>query len=220
MSPSRYSNDDKGFSHHTLPEHLRKMLARGSGEPLSSEYLSSEQVNTSQNNSLSSSQYGRLVTEEGGRELPAKPVNLLAKAVAILSRREHSEAELRRKLTQYSEDEKAIDAVIARLQRENWQSDQRFAENFVALRQERWGNQKILHALRGHQLDEDTVSQLKDTLKETEFDRALAVWERKFHGRLPTTPQEKAKQMRFLASRGFSADIVRKVLSYRFASNP
>ncbi|WP_246233526.1 recombination regulator RecX [Pelistega europaea] len=144
-----------------------------------------------------------------------RPVNLLAKAVAILSRREYSEVELRRKLSQYTEDQAQIDAVVERLQRENWQSDQRFAENFVISRQQRWGNQKILHALKNHQLTEETVSELKETLKETEFDRALEVWNRKFHGMLPTTPQERAKQIRFLASRGFSADVVRKILSRR-----
>lgn len=142
-----------------------------------------------------------------------KPVNLLAKAVALLSRREYSEQELRRKLSRYTEDIVQIDAVIARLQKENWQSDQRFAENFVLFRQERWGNQKLLQALRQHDLPVETVEMLKEDLRETEFDRAKEVWERKFHGHYPTTPQEKAKQMRFLASRGFSADVVYKIAS-------
>ncbi len=145
----------------------------------------------------------------------AKPVNLLAKAVALLSRREHSEQELRRKLAKYTDDVQQIDTVLARLQKENWQSDERFAENFVLFRQERWGNQKILQALRQHHLSIETVTTLKENLRETEFSRAREVWERKFHGQYPTTPQEKAKQMRFLASRGFSADVVYKVLQKR-----
>lgn len=141
-----------------------------------------------------------------------KEMSLLARAVSILSRREYSEQELRRRLLQYTDDEKEIEAVIARLQKENWQSDQRFAENFVSFRQGRWGNQKILHALKQHHLDPELVSDLKEQLKDTELERATEVWERKFHGEYPTTPQERAKQMRFLASRGFSADVVRKVL--------
>lgn len=143
----------------------------------------------------------------------SKPVNLLAKAVALLSRREYSEQELRRKLAKYTEDNSQIDAVIARLQKENWQSDDRFAENFVLFRQERWGNQKILQALRQHNLPIETVATLKESLRETELDRASEVWQRKFQGQYPSTPQEKAKQMRFLASRGFSADVVYKVIS-------
>lgn len=143
------------------------------------------------------------------------PVNLLAKAVALLSRREHSEQELRRKLAKYTEDTQQIDTVIARLQKENWQSDERFAENFVLFRQERWGNQKILQSLRQHQLPPETIATLKENLRETELSRAQDVWERKFHGHYPTTPQEKAKHMRFLASRGFSADVVYKVLQKR-----
>ncbi|MDY3331447.1 MAG: recombination regulator RecX [Pelistega sp.] len=142
-----------------------------------------------------------------------KPVNLLAKAVALLSRREYSEQELRRKLTKYTEDTAQIDTVIARLQKENWQSDERFAENFVLFRQQRWGNLKILQALRQHHLSAETVATLKENLQATELERAVEVWERKFHGQYPTSPQEKAKQMRFLASRGFSADVVYKVIS-------
>lgn len=198
------SLNDDNFSHDVLPERLRRQQRL--------------------NNVLSTVSGGSLAApdankqeEEGASASSAytssRPINLLAKAVAILSRREYSEAELRRRLHQYSEDESQIDAVIARLQRENWQSDQRFAENFVSSRQNKWGNQKILHALKNHHLDVETVAQLKDSLKETEFERALAVWQHKFHGELPKTAQEKAKQMRFLASRGFSADIVRKVLS-------
>lgn len=145
----------------------------------------------------------------------AKPINLLAKAVTLLSRREHSEQDLRRKLAKYAEDSQQIDTVIARLQKENWQSDERFAENFVLSRQKRWGNQKILHSLRQHHLPLETVAILKESLRETELSRAQEVWERKFQGHYPTTPQEKAKQMRFLAGRGFSADVVYKVISRR-----
>lgn len=199
-----YRNDDN-FSHDVLPERLRRqqrlnnVLSTVSGVSLAAPDANKQEEGASVSSTYTSS--------------PARPINLLAKAVAILSRREYSEAELRRRLQQYSEDESQIDAVIARLQRENWQSDQRFAENFVSSRQSKWGNQKILHALKNHHLDVETVAQLKDSLKETEFERALAVWQHKFHGELPKTAQEKAKQMRFLASRGFSADIVRKVLS-------
>lgn len=146
----------------------------------------------------------------------AKPVNLLAKAVALLSRREHSAQELRRKLAKYTEDTQQIEAVITRLQKEKWQSDERFAENFVLFRQEKWGNQKILQALRQHHLPIETVETLKENLRETELSRAQEAWERKFHGQYPTSPQEKAKQMRFLASRGFSAEVVYKVISPKY----
>lgn len=145
----------------------------------------------------------------------SKKVNLLAKAVAMLSRREYSVHELQQKLSCYTSDPEAIQHVISRLQQENWQSDARFAENFISLRQEKWGNAKLLHALNAHQLPTETLTVLVEQLKETELARALVVWEKKFKGERAQTPSEKAKQMRFLASRGFSADTIRKVLSER-----
>lgn len=171
------------------------------------------------------------------------PAQLLPKAIALLSRREHSEAELRHKLRRYTEDEGAIDSVITRLQREGWQSDERFIETYVAGRQHRWGNLKILQGLSQHQLDEEQVATLKDALKDSEYERACEVFDRKFgrerlgslfeasaehiladaddHGSDQAVlgheerAKRKAKQMRFLASRGFSAEVVYRVLRER-----
>ena len=168
-------------------------------------------------------------------------VNLLAKAVAILSRRECSEKELRQRLQRYTDDMGAINAVVSRLQRENWQSDERFVESFVQSREQRWGNQKIFHALSQHDLDSEQLSELKEELKDSEYQRAREVWIRRFGDKygvslydtetsgddefLSETEQqsfeeqakEKAKQLRFLASRGFSADVVYKVVNSRGA---
>lgn len=168
--------------------------------------------------------------------------NLLAKAVAILSRREHSEKELRQKLQRYTDDFDAIDATISRLQRENWQSDERFVETFVQSREHRWGNQKILHALSQHDLDNAQLDELKEDLKDSEYERAREVWIKRFgakygvdlygdiestiddellegteHQSLEEQMKDKAKQVRFLASRGFSADVVYKVVNTRGA---
>ena len=168
-------------------------------------------------------------------------VNLLAKAVAILSRRECSEKELRQRLQRYTDDMGAINAVVSRLQRENWQSDERFVESFVQSREQRWGNQKIFHALSQHDLDSEQLSELKEELKDSEYQRAREVWIRRVGDKygvslygtetsgddefLSETEQqsfeeqakEKAKQLRFLASRGFSADVVYKVVNSRGA---
>ena len=168
-------------------------------------------------------------------------VNLLAKADAILSRRECSEKELRQRLQRYTDDMGAINAVVSRLQRENWQSDERFVESFVQSREQRWGNQKIFHALSRHDLDSEQLSELKEELKDSEYQRAREVWIRRFGDKygvslydtetsgddefLSETEQqsfeeqakEKAKQLRFLASRGFSADVVYKVVNSRGA---
>jgi len=48
-------------------------------------------------------------------------------------------------------------------------------------------------------------------LKESELDAAREVWQRKF-GIQPREDKEKARQMRFLQSRGFSIEVILKVL--------
>lgn len=162
-------------------------------------------------------------------------LSLLARAIAILSRREHSEKELRLKLQRYTHDFDEIESVISRLQRENWQSDERFVESFVQSREQRWGNQKILQALSQHDLDHEKLTDLKEDLKDSEYQRAREVWIKRFGAKYGThsydvdsvtddeqlsfeeQAKEKARQMRFLASRGFSADVVYKVVNSRGA---
>ncbi len=168
-------------------------------------------------------------------------VNLLSKAVAILSAREYSEKELRQRLKRYSDNEAAIDEVVTRLQRENWQSDERFVETFVQSREQRWGNQKILQALSQHDLDSEQLSTLKEGLSDSEYQRAREVWIKRFGVKygvglydsyalndyesveevekqdFQEQAKDKAKQIRFLASRGFSADVVYRVVNSRGA---
>src|SRR5699024_3692243 len=100
--------------------------------------------------------------------------------IAFLSRREHSSYELKNKLLRYTDDQQAIDNVLQRLQKENWQSDQRFVENFIELKKYKWGNKRIYYELEKHQLDKNLILELQEQLLETEFDRAYQVWERKF----------------------------------------
>jgi regulatory protein len=69
----------------------------------------------------------------------------------------------------------------------------------------------VLHELRSKGLDDATVRAAAEQLKDTEHARAWDVWQRKF-GTVAATPQERLKQMRFLASRGFGGDVVNKVL--------
>lgn len=169
-------------------------------------------------------------------------LSLLARGIAILSRREHSEKELREKLQRYTDDVEAIDAVVSRVQRENWQSDERFVETFVQGREQRWGNQKIIQALSQHNLASEQLTELKEDLKDSEYDRAREIWIKRFGAKygvdlynsdsssdedfsdqlgqesFEEQAKDKAKQMRFLASRGFSADVVYKVVNSRGAA--
>ncbi|MGF6813374.1 regulatory protein [Paraburkholderia atlantica] len=137
--------------------------------------------------------------------------SLKARALGYLSRREYSRAELARKLKPYVEETDSLDAVLDSLEAENWLSDSRFAESLVHRRASRLGTSRILGELKQHALNPALVEEASAQLRETELARAQAVWRKKF-GQLPQTPAERAKQARFLASRGFSGATIGKIL--------
>jgi regulatory protein len=137
--------------------------------------------------------------------------SLKARAVGYLSRREYARVELARKLAAYSEDADAIEVVLNDLEREGWLSTERFARSLVHRRAERQGTARIVQELRQHGVDESHVVELRDTLRATEYERALAVWHKRYDAR-PTDRADYARQARFLAARGFAHDIIRRIL--------
>lgn len=130
--------------------------------------------------------------------------------MALLARREHTRAELERKLSIHgSRDEIAV--VLDRLQQRNLQSDARFAEAYVSARQARLGSFKLRHDLRARGVSDELIDRALAEPGEDELTRARVVWQRKFDGP-PADAREFAKQARFLHSRGFGADILKKLL--------
>ncbi|AHG63903.1 recombination regulator RecX [Advenella mimigardefordensis] len=138
--------------------------------------------------------------------------SLLARGISYLSRREHSEYELRKKLAPHAESPEELDEVMRRLKKENWQSDSRFLQATANVAAHKWGAMRIAAKLRQHHLSESDVNATLQNLQLSEYERAKAVWEKKFKGVAYASPQEYAKQMRFLLSRGFSPDVVRKII--------
>lgn len=139
------------------------------------------------------------------------PLSLKGRALAALARREHSRLELRRKLAPHAESAEQLDALLDELEAQRWLSNERFAEQLVNGRGARFGLQRIRQELTQHRVDADTVAPLLDTLKQTERQRALEVWKKKF-GSLPRDLAERGRQQRFLLQRGFSGDTVAWVL--------
>ncbi len=139
------------------------------------------------------------------------PVSLEAVALAYLARREHSRAELRLKLIAKGGEPHDVDALLDRLADRRLLSEERFIEGLVHRRAGRFGAARIRQELRSHQLDPEHIEASVAALRATEFDRAREVWRKRF--REPSASREdKLRQMRFLASRGFSAEVVRRVL--------
>jgi len=149
---------------------------------------------------------------------------LRGRALMWLSQREHSRAELRLKLRRWAArpDEDAerdesrpaasdddIDRLLDELQAAHHLSDSRFIEGRVHARESRFGNRRIEQELRQHGVEVD--ASVSAHLRDTELQRGRNVFARKFQA-AATTPAERARQMRFLAARGFSADTIRQIL--------
>lgn len=140
-----------------------------------------------------------------------------------LARREYSRAELRGKLlphVQADEDLEQgfdssghvnLDALLDDLAARGWLSDERAAAQLVHARRSRFGTQRITHELRQKGIAEELISAALPQLKGTELEAAREVWQKKF-GLAPQDEKEKAKQVRFLQSRGFGFDVIFQVL--------
>lgn len=139
-------------------------------------------------------------------------LTLKARAIGLLSRREHSRSELRRKLAAHCEDPAELEPLLDDLQRGNWLSQERFAESLVHRRAPRHGVRRIVQELRQHQLPAETIAELEDKLRDTEIERARAVWSKRFSA-APPDAKEYARQMRYMATRGFTSDSLRRVLA-------
>lgn len=143
-----------------------------------------------------------------------------------LAQREHSRVELCRKLLPHAvaEDELAaasgaspaelapaarVEAVLDWLEARGHLSAQRFVESRVHARSARFGNLRIRHELKQHQVA--LPPEAAQALKDSELLRARTVRERKF-AQVPATAAERARQARFLAGRGFSPDVIARAL--------
>jgi regulatory protein len=175
------------------------------------------------------------MTRPSPRRPTAAPVSLKAQALALLARREHSRTELRTKLLRHARklavyalaqapqaeptDEDAasawraeVEQVLAWLQAQRYQSDERFAESRVHQRAQRLGTARLRQELAQHgvALSPETLHELQGT----EWQRAQALWAQRY-GTAAENERERARQIRFLLARGFSSDIVRKVVAQR-----
>jgi regulatory protein len=102
-----------------------------------------------------------------------------------------------------------VESVLAWLEANGFLSAERFVESRVNARAARFGNLRIRHELARHELVLGAEAQ--QALVDSELGRARAVHARKFGG-APSSAAERARQARFLGARGFSADVIRRVL--------
>lgn len=142
---------------------------------------------------------------------PSFQPSLKGRALRLLSQREHSRTELERKLVQHEELPGELAKALDDLQARDFINEGRAVDSVVNRRSGKLGGARIKQELAAKGLSGEAVAEALAGLKETEFSRAQAVWQKKF-GTSPTEAQDRAKQMRFLLTRGFNADAVRRVV--------
>ena len=106
--------------------------------------------------------------------------------------------------------EAAVDQLLDWLAAHKYLDESRFVESRVNARSGKQGALRIKLELSRHGLALDPVQAV--ALRETEFARAQALWQRKF-GTVAADARERGRQARFLAARGFAADVVRRLVA-------
>jgi len=137
--------------------------------------------------------------------------SLKGRALRLLSQREHSRAELERKLRQHEQEPGQLQRALDELQARGFIDEQRVVESVINRRAPRLGAGRVRQELQAKGLDAERVALAVASLRATEVERAREVWRRKFD-ELPRDAVERAKQSRFLAARGFDGETIRDVL--------
>jgi regulatory protein len=138
--------------------------------------------------------------------------SLKGRALRLLSGREHSRAELERKLQRFEEEPGSLALALDELQAKGFISEQRVVESVLNRRAVKLGASRIKTELQAKGLAPEAVAEAVTSLRASALERARAVWRKKF-GQQPEDAAERARQMRFLASRGFGGDTIRRVVS-------
>lgn len=139
-------------------------------------------------------------------------VTLRERALRLLARREHARVELARKLAPHAESAEALAALLDDLSARRLLSDERYVEMRMNARGARFGNARLAYELRSQGVSEELVDAAL-AASEDELTRARQVWQRKFGGEPKAHDVAgRARQTRFLMSRGFSGETIRRVL--------
>jgi len=144
--------------------------------------------------------------------MSAREKSLRQRALDYLGKREYSYVELWQKLKPFAEETDDIPALLEDFKKRGWLSDARFTEQMVHARQHKFGSARIAYELREKGVAEHLIEDAIEQVKDTELENATEVWRKKFKSG-PNSREEWAKQARFLQSRGFGFDLIKKVLS-------
>lgn len=145
------------------------------------------------------------------KEAPDNVVELRARALRLLARREHTRQELENKLSPHAGSSAELQGLISGLKQKNQLSEERFAEGRARQLARKYGAARIRQDLKAKGVSDELISRVTG---DGELERARAILERKY--REPAANRaERAKRMRFLQGRGFSHEVIHAVLGAR-----
>jgi regulatory protein len=146
---------------------------------------------------------------------PRKTPSLKARAIGLLARREYSRAELRAKLSAAGDrtvdDLAELDAVLDDLAAQGYLSDARFATSVVRQKSGGYSKRAIGATLKARGVTGDAAAEALAGHEVDDHEAMVALWRRRF-GKAPTNDRERARQVRFLQSRGFGLSEILKLL--------
>ena len=143
--------------------------------------------------------------------LAMKP-SLKGRALRLLSQREHSRKELEQKLKPHEETPGELTEALDFLAAKDFINEKRVVESVVNRRSSKLGAARVRQELMAKGLPADDIAEAVQAMRGTEFERALVVWRKKF-GAPPSDASERGKQVRFLVSRGFATEVVRRIVA-------
>ncbi len=144
-------------------------------------------------------------------------LSVKGRALRYLSQREHSRRELERKLARHVDDtpeasaQLQITTALDDLAAKDLLCDSRAAASVLSGQGQRFGSRRLKQTLQQKGLPAELISSTLQQSRGTELERARAVWQRRF-GEVAVDAKERARQMRFLAGRGFDGEIIRRVV--------
>ena len=141
-----------------------------------------------------------------------KTLSLKGRALRALAGREYSRVELERKLASFETEPGQLAIALDDLQAKGFLDEQRAADSLARRRGQKLGTARVVQEMKAKGIEADAIAQATGELKATEMERAREVWRRKF-GEAPQDTAERGKQMRFMITRGFSSEIIRRVVA-------
>ena len=136
---------------------------------------------------------------------------------AVCAQAEHCEQEMRDKMKRWEIDAVTQDSIIARLTKERYIDNERYARAFVKdkIRYNKWGRRKVQQALWMKRISDDIQQRVLDEIDEKEYlDVLIPLLKQKRKTTKANNDYElNQKLVRFALSRGFDFGIIRQCLT-------